>query len=138
MADDLAEIFKQYNSQMQAFNNDSMNSWREFTNILKGATAEVGKRTIETKIQGTQAPLYKTQITLDGSITNEHSDTRPTDKDAYWNKHNELVNEVLATRKEIILKVIETAGVTIKGIINPISFSNIDLGKLAEAFQTNK
>ena len=120
MADDeLVKMFNQFNSQMQLFNKDAKDSWNEFTNILKSASSEVGKRTIETRIADTQLTLYKTQINLDGTIANEFSNNQVADSDIYWKRHSELVNEVMATRKEIILKVIETAGITVKGIVKP-------------------
>src|SRR5215210_5358803 len=138
MADELLKIFNQFNSQMQLFNKDAKDSWNEITNILKSASSEVGKRTIETMIAGTQITLYKTQINLDGTIANEFSSTQAADSDVYWKRHSELVNEVMATRKEIILKVIETAGITVKGIVNPLSSSNVDPVKLLELLQEKR
>ena len=84
MADELLKIFNQYNSQMQLFNKYAKDSWNELTNILKSASSEVGKRTIETRIAGTQLTLYKTQINLDGSIANEFSNNQTADSDVYW------------------------------------------------------
>jgi|SRR5215216_1320345 len=139
MADDeLVKMLNQFNSQMQLFNKDAKDSWNEFTNILKSASSEIGKRTIETRIADTQLTLYKTQINLDGTIANEFSNTQVADSDIYWKRHSELVNEVMATRKEIILKVIETAGITVRGIVNPLSSSNVDLVKLLELLQEKR
>lgn len=138
MADELLKIFEQFNSQMQLLNKDAKDSWNEFTNILKSASSEVGKRTIETTISGTQVTLYKTQINLDGTIVNEFSNTQAEDSDAYWKRHSELVNEVMATRKEIILKAIETAGITVRGILNPLSLSGVDPVKLIELLQEKR
>ena len=65
---------------------------------------------------------------------NEFPTTIPKEDDVYWKRHQELVDNILDTRKEIALKIIETVGVTIKGVINPISVSNVDIAKIIENF----
>jgi len=104
-------------------------SFKNLGDLLKRGLSDAGARTIETKF-GTSA--YKTSVALDNDVTNEFPAEPPKDDDVYWQRHKELVDNILDTRKEIILKVIETVGATIKGIINPISVSNIDIVKIIE------
>ena len=105
-------------------------SWKKFGNLLERAINDAGERTIETKF-GDSA--FKTHVALDNDISNELPANSPKADDEYWIWHKALVENVLDTRKQIMLKVIETVGVTIKGIVNPISFSNIDIGKIIES-----
>ena len=90
---------------------------------------DAGERTIVTKFGDS---TYTTNIALDNDVTSEFPSEPPKDDDVYWKRHKDLVDNILDTRKEIVLKVIETAGTTIKGIINPISVSNIDIAKIIE------
>jgi len=104
-------------------------SWKKFGNLLERALKDAGERTIVTKFGDS---IYKTSIALDNDVTSEFPSEPPKDDDVYWQRHKELVDKILDTRKEIVLKVIETVGNTIKGIINPISVSNIDIAKIIE------
>lgn len=119
---------------IEEFNKLSKESMGNFNKILESAAKDATGRTIELKINGPNKITYKTTIKLDGDITNEFPKTPPEDSDIYWRRHKELVNEALATRKEISLKVIEKVGNTIKGIVNPISVSSIDVSKIIEEF----
>ena len=49
----------------------------------------------------------------------------PAPNDLYWTRHAQLVDKVLADRQAMIEKVIDTVGITIKGIINPISLATL-------------
>jgi hypothetical protein len=135
--DYLGGLFKAFNIQTQQFNQEAKNSFDQFMQVLKTAAADASKKTIEAKIKGDQdsSQYYKTELVNEVDIINEFPNNIPNDNDVYWRRHNELVNEALTTRKEIILKVIDTAGATIKGIINPISVSTIDLAKLVEVLK---
>lgn len=107
------------------------NAFTEFDELLKKGLEDAGKRTIETKFG--ENKVFKTEIALtDADVTNNFPTDIPKEDDVYWKRHNELVDNVLDVRKEIILKSIEVAGTTIKGIINPISVSPIDIAKLFE------
>jgi hypothetical protein len=112
-------IFGQFSTLFDAFIKDSTETTIE-TNIVEGNQTKV---------------LYRSTIKLmkGGDVTNEFPETRPTEEDVYWKKHWELVEKELATRKDIYMKIIETIGATIKGMINPVSFENIDLSKIVEA-----
>ena len=105
-------------------------SWKQFGNLLDRALKDAGERTIETKFGDT---IFKTTIKLDNDVISNFPSQPPKDNDAYWQRHKELVDNVLDTRREIILTVIETVGSTIKGVINPISVSNIDIARMIEA-----
>ena len=116
------ELLKQF----QASSNQISDMW-------KAVSADVTNRTIVTKVQGDPSIEYKTHINIDGDIINEFPSTPPDENDVYWKRHKENVDEALATRKEIILKAIDTAGLTVRGIVNPVSISPIDLAKLIES-----
>lgn len=105
--------------------------WQKFGELLERALKDAGERTIVTKFGDSS---FKTTVALDNDITNEFPETAPKDDDIYWKRHQELVDNILNTRKEIVLKIIETVGVTIKGVINPISVSNVDIAKIIENF----
>ncbi|MCH8914418.1 MAG: hypothetical protein IIA82_00980 [Thaumarchaeota archaeon] len=105
--------------------------WQKFGELLERALKDAGERTIVTKFGDSS---FKTTVALDNDITNEFPETGPKDDDIYWKRHQELVDNILNTRKEIVLKIIETVGVTIKGVINPISVSNVDIAKIIENF----
>jgi len=110
---------------------DIHQSWQKFGELLERALKDAGERTIVTKFGDSS---FKTTVALDNDITNEFPETAPKDDDVYWKRHQELVDNILNTRKEIVLKIIETVGVTIKGVINPISVSNVDIAKIIENF----
>ena len=110
---------------------DLANTFTEFDNLLKKGLEDAGKRTIETTFG--ENKVFKTEIALtDADVKNNFPPNIPKEDDVYWKRHNELVDNVLDARKEIILKSIEVAGTTIKGVINPISVSPIDIAKLFE------
>jgi len=104
-------------------------AWKKFAELLDAAIKDAGQRTVETKFGNTS---YKTNVALDNDVTSEFPSEQPKEDDVYWQRHKEVVDNILDTRKEIVLKVIETVGVTIKGVINPISVSNIDIVKIIE------
>jgi len=98
-------------------------------NVLKDA----GERTIVTKF-GDEEFKTSFSMTPDNDVANNFPQTRPKEDDIYWKRHNELVDKILEERTEIFIKVIETAGTTIKGVINPVSISPIDIAKIIESF----
>jgi len=99
--------------------------------MLKTAADDISKKTIETKA-GTSKSSFKTDISNTGDIRSNFPVEPPKVDDIYWTRHNELVDKVIDARKEIILKAIDVTGTTVKGIINPISVSNIDIAKIIE------
>ncbi|WP_316506601.1 hypothetical protein [Nitrosopumilus sp.] len=110
----------------------------KFDNLLKQGLEDTGKRTIETEFG--ENKIFKTEISVsDADVKNSFPNEIPEEDNAYWKRHNEIVDNVLNARKEIILKSIEVAGMTIKGIINPVSVSSsIDISKIIEnATKTN-
>jgi hypothetical protein len=118
------------------FNKQAQESLNKFAGIINTAIKDVEERTITTTIGGSGGSTFKTTLKLaDGDITNEFPNPVPDINNIYWIRHNELVTESLTTRKDIIMKVIETVGITISTIIKPISFGNIDFVKLAETFK---
>lgn len=112
----------------QIFDTHLTSAFKTFTDMLSNGGHDILTKTIQTKV-GVTGSTYKTDLEVDGNITNEFPTLQPAENDIYWKRHNDLVNEVLSTRKEIILKVIETCGTTIKGIINPISIVPLDINK---------
>ena len=87
-----------------------------FENAMKDA----GTRTIETKYGNT---ILKTDIgsELDIDVKNSFPDDLPEKDNVYWIYHKELVSKIIDVRKELLLKIIDTTGVTIRGIVNPAS-----------------
>ncbi len=139
MSDDITKLFGSniFNSaSFDQFNKQAQDSWNKFAAIINTAVTDATMRTISTTIGGQGGATYKTTMKLsDGDITNEFPSQAPDVNNTYWVRHNELVTETLTTRKDIIMKVIETVGTTISTIIKPMSFGNIDLVKLAETFK---
>lgn len=123
---------------IEEFNNQTKQSWDKFAGILEAAKADVTQRNIEVKTDGSKDAEFKTIIALNGDITNEFPAERPAADDVYWKRHKELVDEAMATRKELSIKVIEIVGDTIKGVINPISVSSVDLAKIIEEILAKK
>jgi hypothetical protein len=130
--DSLGKISNSNSNLIDEFTNQTKLSWEQFGKILEAANAQVTQRIIETKTDGIAPGQFRTTIKLNGDMINEFPKDRPTEDDIYWKRHEDLVNESLQTKKEIMLKVVETIGTTVKGIVNPISFSQIDIGKLIE------
>ena len=132
--DGLSKLSNSNSSLIDEFTNQTKASWEQFSKILQVANAQVTERVIETVINGSgeAEARYKTNIKLNGDLRNEFPKDKPDENDIYWKRHTDLVNESLQTRKEIMLKVFETVGTTVKGIINPISFSQVDIAKIIE------
>lgn len=99
------------------------------------AGKEINERTIETKIQGEASPRYSTNITNTGDIVNQFPNQTPAQNDLYCARHTQLVDGVLSNRQATIDKIIDTVGTAIKGMINPASFSPVDLIKLIDTFR---
>jgi hypothetical protein len=118
------DIFSQ---QLEPINKLATDSFSHFSSILGTAVKEISERTIETKIQGEGSSRYVTNITNMGDVLNEFPSKEPEKDDIYWSRHTQLVDSLLTNRQATIDKVIHTVGTTIKGVINPISFSPTDL-----------
>jgi len=108
---------------------------QQIRNMLETGAKDISTKTIETKSGSSSKNTYKTDITATGDIKNSVPTEPPQTDDVYWNRHNELVDKVLQNRVEIILKAIEVSGTTVKGIINPISVSNIDVAKIIQSLK---
>jgi hypothetical protein len=79
--------------------------------MLQVANKDASERTIVTNTKA--GTSYKTDIRIDGDITNEFPEKVSDATDLYWKRHNELVDRILDERKELLLKVIDTVGTTI-------------------------
>ena len=99
------------------------------------AQKDIGERVIETIIQGEEIIKYKTTFKVDGDIINEFPNNVSETNNLYWKRHSELVDKVLQERKDLVNKVIDTTGTAITKVISPISFSTVDILKLAELFK---
>lgn len=121
---------EQITQQLEPFIKQGNESWTKFSNMLDAANKDLSERTIETK--ASEVIKYTTHLKADGDILNEFPSNAPTSNDLYWTRHTQLVDRVLAERQAIIEKSIETVGTTIKGLVNPISISPIDMLKLVE------
>jgi ribosomal protein S19E (S16A) len=126
-----------FNKQMEPINKLANDSLNQFSAVLQTAGKEMAERTIEVKVQGDAAAKYVTNITNTGNISNQFPSQMPAPNDLYWTRHAQLVDKVLADRHATIEKVIDTVGITIKGIINPISLaaSPIDLSQIIQLLQ---
>ena len=141
MAEDPFALFQQFfskqneqiNKQLEPFIKQGNDSWAKFSNMLDVANKDLSERTIETK--ASEEVKYTTHLRMDGDILNEFPTKVPPANDLYWIRHTQLVDKVLADRQAIIEKSIETVGTTIKGLINPISISPIDMIRLVELFK---
>jgi len=123
----------QINKQLEPFIKQGNDSWAKFLSILDIANKDLSGRTIETK--ASEEVKYTTHLKVDGDILNEFPSKVPAADDLYWTRHTQLVDKVLAERQAIIEKSIETVGTTIRGLVNPISISPIDLIRLVELFK---
>jgi hypothetical protein len=141
MTEDPFALFQQFFSkqnelmskQLEPFIKQVNDSWAKFSNMLDVANKDLSERTIETK--ASDEIKYTTHFKVDGDILNEFPSKVPPANDLYWTRHSQLVDRVLAERQAIIEKSIETVGTTIKGLVNPISFSPIDMIKLIDLFK---
>jgi hypothetical protein len=130
----LDTLTQQFNKQAEPVVKQANDSWDQFTKLLQTSEKRLSEITIETKTKDGNTQ-YTTEININGGISNEFPNQAPGANDPYWARHNLLVDKVMTDRQAIIDKAIDAAGTTIKGIINPISFSAIDLVKLVEMFK---
>ena len=122
-----------FNKQFEQFNSQAKNSWDQLLKLFQTAYLDTAEKTIETVGQG--GPTYKTIIKIDGDIKNDFPTPAPNSTDVYWIRHTQLVDQALSLQKEIITKVIDTIGVTVQKIVNPISISTGDLLNLMNLFR---
>jgi len=87
--------------------------WSKFGPALKAGLTDVVMITIETQDQ-TNTTLYKTTISLDGSVLNVFQANKPDANDEYWKRHNANVDQAVQNRVQMLQKVIETAGGVVK------------------------
>ena len=133
------KIFVIWNStwqkSLEIFDGNIKKSWDESTKMLVTANDDLKNKTISTTSKGQNNITYKTDITIEGDIINEFPGTPPDVNDIYWKWHTQLTERILDERKELLLKAIDSAGFAITKIMNPISFSSVDMVKLAELFK---
>ena len=126
-------VLEQFNKQTEQFNTQAKASWDQLLKLIQASYIDATEKTIETNVNG--GPNYKTTININGDQKNELPNPSPKMDDAYWTRHNQLVDEALALQKEIIMKVIETVGATIQKVVNPISISTSDIMNLTDIFR---
>ena len=120
---------------LEDFTKLATDSWNSLLGTVQLAQKDIGERVIETIIQGETNIKYKTTFKMDGDIINEFPSNTPDTNNLYWKRHIELVDKVLQERKDLVNKVIDTTGTAITKVISPISFSTVDILKLAELFK---
>ena len=111
----LADLANQAKISVDDFEKAYNNAVDTAVSKLKLETSQV----IETKSNTDSKVWYKTTIEALGSITNEWPTEEPSQDDLYWKTHKEQVDNALSMRKDVLLKIIETIGSTISGLINP-------------------
>jgi hypothetical protein len=126
-------VLEQFNKQTEQFNTQAKASWDQLLKLIQASYIDATEKTIETNVNG--GPNYKTTININGDQKNELPNPSPKMDDAYWTRHNQLVDEALALQKEIIMKVIETVGATIQKVVNPISISTSDIMNLTDVLR---
>lgn len=122
-------------NSLEDFTKLATDSWNNLLGTMQLAQKEIGERVVETIIQGEENIKYKTTFKMDGDIINEFPPNPPDPNNLYWKRHIELVDKVLQERKDLINKVIDTTGTAITKVISPISFSTVDILKLAELYK---
>jgi hypothetical protein len=120
---------------LEGFTKLATDSWNNLLETMQLAQKDMGERVIETIIQGEGKTKYKTTFKMDGDIINEFPTDKPDTNDSYWKRHIDLVDKVLQERKDLVDKVIDTTGTAITKVISPISFSSLDILKIAEIFK---
>ena len=120
---------------LEDFTKLARDSWNNFLGTMQLAQKDVGERVIETVIQGEEDIKYKTTFKIDGDIINEFPTNIPDTNNLYWKRHIELVDKVIQERRDLVNKVIDTTGTVITKVISPVSFSTVDILKLAELFK---
>lgn len=120
---------------LEDFTKFTKDSWSTLLGTVQLAQKDIGERVIETIIQGEEIIKYKTTFKVDGDIINEFPNNVSETNNLYWKRHSELVDKVLQERKDLVNKVIDTTGTAITKVISPISFSTVDILKLAELFK---
>jgi hypothetical protein len=110
---------------------------QELSSILKAANknladgvADAQTVTVAIKEQGNDKAKYSAKMKLDGDWIEELPAQHPDEKDVYWLRFKENVNKTREERKEITNKAIEVAGNSISKVVNPISFSPVDITNL--------
>ena len=91
----------------------NMDKFKEtFENMINDANT----RTVITKIgDKTYTSIIGTELDID--VANEFPTDRPDKDDVYWKEHTRQVEQIINIRKELLMKMIETAGSVAKGFI---------------------
>jgi hypothetical protein len=111
---------------------------KELMDVVNKQFIEATDKTIITKIAGKET-CYKTTInSVTGSVTNDFPAKPAAEDEDYWKLHMKLLDEALASRQELQLKIIDTVGTTIKGLFSPVSISNIDVNQIIQALLKSK
>jgi hypothetical protein len=124
---------EQFNKQIEQFNTQAKTSWEQLLKLLQTSYTDATEKTVETNAQN--GPNYKTVIKIDGDVKNDFPNPAPDANDVYWTRHNQLVDGAVALQKEIIIKVIDTVGITLQKVVSPISFSSGDFMNLINLFR---
>ena len=111
---------EQFNKQIQPLTTLWDKSFTQLPNIVQQAVKQISERTIQINTPQ-QNPLYTTEISNTGDVTNIFPNKPPDPNDVYWTRHKELVDRYLTDRQATIDKVMEVLGDTAKGVLNPIS-----------------
>lgn len=132
----IEENWKKICNQTEAMGDQLKKMMDDISKQLTNATDKV----IITEFSvGDTKKRYETKINaVSGNVTTTFEVTPTGEGDIFWKLHMKLVDEALATRKDLEMKIIETVGTTIKGLFNPISVSNIDLVQIIQAMLTTK
>jgi hypothetical protein len=124
----LAQSQKDFDQKLKDLGTQANISVEAYQKVLDAAVDDATKKfntatkqVIETKsIDDANTVWYRTTIFGVGqSITNEFPKKQPDKDDLYWTKHQDLVQNALKTRQDLLNKIIETIGSTVGGLINP-------------------
>jgi hypothetical protein len=88
-------------------------AWNSLATSLKGTLGDAAQNVIVTQDQSGNV-LFKTTVSLDGSVKNEFPATKPQTEDVYWTRHNALVDQAIQNRIQIVLKMMDTVGQVVK------------------------
>jgi hypothetical protein len=88
-------------------------SFDRLRTVMKMGLTDVDHTSVETQDSSNNL-VYKTVVTLDGSVTNQFPATKPDANDDYWKRHNAVVDQVIQNRNAMMMKVVETIGGMLK------------------------
>jgi hypothetical protein len=88
-------------------------SFDRLRNVLRQGFTDVDHMTVATQ-DAANSIVYRTTVTLDGSVSNDFPTPKPDANDEYWKRHNAVVDQVLQNRAQLMQKVVETLGGMLK------------------------